>query len=78
MEQHSQEENEEAVEYYLNLCLDVLFELLRFGNRRQLTKLERIGRRVHCLNERYFHATPFIRLNLRLQAKFVLISFLFF
>ena len=57
-------DKEEAIEFYLSLCFDVLFEVFRFGNRCKLVKLERIGRRLHCLVEKCFLDVPFLRLKL--------------
>lgn len=62
----SHQENEE-VEFYLRLCLDVLFELLKFGSRRRLTKLERLGRRFQWIIEKWFRDVPFLRLDLDLE-----------
>ena len=60
-----------AIEFYLRLCFDVLFEVFRFGCRRKLTKLERVGHRFHWLVENYFPDVPFLRLNLELRPRFV-------
>ena len=60
--------DEEALEFYLSLCCDVLFEVLRFGARRPLTKLEPVGRRFHWLIEKYFLDVPFLRHNLTLKS----------
>ena len=42
--------------------------MLLFGNRRQLTKLERVGRRAHWMIEAFFAETPLLRLKLFHQA----------
>ena len=55
------------VEFYLRIYFDVLLELLRFGCRRRLSKLERAGRRFHWLVEKWFPDVPFLRLNLELK-----------
>ena len=60
-------DEEEAIELYLRICSDVLFEVFRFGNRRKLTKLERVGRRFHWLAEKWFLDVPFLRLHLKLR-----------
>ena len=65
-----QDDEEEAIEFYLRLCFDVLFEVFRFGCRRKLTKLERVGHRFHWLVEKYFPDVPFLRLNLELRPTF--------
>ena len=36
-------EEDDVIGFYLTLSLDVLFEVLRFGDRHRLTKLERVG-----------------------------------
>ena len=80
-------EENEAVESHLKFCYDVLFEVLRFGDRRRLTKLEGIGRRFHHLVEKWFVEMPFLRLNIilhpgfaffvRHKLKFVINNFIF-
>ena len=65
------DDEEEAIEFYLRLCFDVLFEVFRFGCRRKLTKLERVGHRFHWLIEKYFPDGPFLRLDLELIPRFV-------
>lgn len=55
-------------EFYVILCSDNLLELLQFGCRRRLTKLERIGRRFYLMIEKYLGVIPFIRLNIQLNA----------
>ena len=70
-----QNASEEAqVEYSAILCHDVFLEVLRWGNRRQLVKLERIGQRFHWNVERFFLETPFLRLDLRIEPR--LLTFL--
>ena len=59
-------DKEEAIELYLRICSDVLFEVFRFGSRCKLAKLERIGRRFHWLIEKWFLDVPFLRLHLKL------------
>ena len=71
----NEDEREEGVEFYLRLCFDVLLEALKFGDRHPLTKLERAGRRLHWLMEKYFFGVPFLRLDLLLKPKFVFIYF---
>ena len=62
------------IEFYLKLCFDVLFDVLQFGDRRRLTKLEGVGRRVHHLVERWFGEMPFLRLDIRLEPTWFAIS----
>ena len=47
------------VKFRVRLCRDVLLETLLFGDRRQLTELERGGRRFHIIIENYFEKMPF-------------------
>ena len=70
-------DEKEAIEFYLRLCFDVLSEVFRFGDRRKLTKLERIGRRFHWLIEKWFLDVPFLRLNLKLYPTGYLFFFSF-
>ena len=58
----------------MRLCFDVLLEVLHPGDRRPLTKLERVGRRFHWTIEKYFPDVPFLRLNLELNP----LEYLFF
>ena len=60
-----------AIEFYLKFCFDVLLEVLQFGDRRRLTKLEGVGRRFHYLVEKLFGETPFLRLDIKLLHRFV-------
>ena len=57
-----QNEEENEREFILRLCRDVLLEALLFGDRRRLTKLERVGLRFHRLIENFFKQRPFLRL----------------
>ena len=61
MNQKENASNQKEEEFFVRLCLDVLFELLSFGNRRRLSKLERVGRRFHRMVENFFGKAPFIR-----------------
>ena len=58
------------MEFFLVLCHDVFLEVISWGNRRQLIKLERIGKRFHWNIERWFSKTPFLRLDLCLGPRF--------
>ena len=62
-------------EFYLRFCFDVILEVLQFGDRRSLVKLERVGRRLHLIIERQFLDVPFLRLDLKL---FPATGYLFF
>ena len=67
---HRQGQEEETI-IYLRLCFDVLLEVLRFGKRHSLCKLERVGRHFHCVIENFFPDVPFFRLDLDLKPMFV-------
>ena len=58
------------LEFFLFLCHDVFLEVIRWGNRRQLVKLERVGQQFHWNVERWFSKTPFLRLDLFLAPRF--------
>ena len=72
-----QEEKTKAIQWFVVLCYDVLLEVLRYGNRRQLVTLERVGRRIHQIVENYFGETPLLRLNLLLKPRFSIFTILF-
>ena len=59
-------EQEDAFRFIVRLCHDVFLEVLIFGDRRRLTKLERVGRRFHLSIENFFREKPFLRLGLRI------------
>ena len=63
-------EKEELTEFYLKLYLDVLLEVLRFGDRYRLAKLERTGLRLHQIIENYFSEKPFLRLHLEILPRY--------
>ena len=42
-------------------------EVLSWGDRRRLIKLERIGKRFHLSVVKFFSKMPYLRLNLELQ-----------
>ena len=61
-------EQEEVKEiFFVRLCCDVFVEVLCYGNRCRLAKLERIGRRFHFGVKNFFAEMPFFRLNLQLR-----------
>ena len=70
-----QYEEDDGIGFYLTLSLDVLFEVLRFGDRHRLTKLERVGRRLHHLVEKWFGEMPFLRLDLNIKLEPLRFSF---
>lgn len=55
--------------FFVHLCQDVILEVLYYGDRRRLTKLERVGRRLFRIIEAQFVEAPFLRLDLRLFPK---------
>ena len=60
------------LEFIVRLCLDVLIDVLHFGDRRNLCQLERAGQRFHRIVDKLFGEKPFIRLNLEISTpKFV-------
>ena len=59
-------------EYFISICNDVLVEVLSFGNRLRLGKLECVGRRFNWTVENFFGERPFIRLGFDLTARFLI------
>ena len=55
--------------FFVLLCGDVLLDVLQFGNRRQLVKLERVGRRLHWVVGNFYGGRPFLRLGLNLNQR---------
>ena len=68
-------EQDKEIKFDLRLCFDVLFDLFQFGDRRRLTKLERVGRRFHHLVEKCFRDVPFLRLDIQLAPLWLPIFF---
>ena len=62
---------EEETEFYVKLCFDVVMEVFSCGNRRQLTKIERVGSRFHRIVENFFEKKPFVNLRLELNPWFL-------
>ena len=56
--------------YFVSLCRDVLLEVLCYGDRRCLTKLERVGQRFHWMAENFFSARPFLRIDISLKLNY--------
>ena len=65
------EEEDGELEFIVRLCHDVFLEVLIFGERRRLTKLERVGRQFHLTTEHFFRERPFLRLGLKIDAYFL-------
>ena len=61
---------EDGINFIVRFCYDVIFEVFSFGERYQLTELERVGKRFHRIIEGFFGETPFICLNLTLTSRF--------
>ena len=65
------EEEDSGFEFIVRLFIDVLLEVLIFGDRRRITKLERVGRRFHLSIENFFKERPFLRLRLRIDGLYL-------
>ena len=60
-------EEDGGSEFIVRLYHDVFLEALLFGDRRRITKLERVGRRFHLYIENFFEEKPFLRLGLKIE-----------
>ena len=60
----------ETFQFFVRMCGDVLLEMLYCGNRQQLVKLERVGRRIHLMVENFVGERPFLRLTFQIQPRF--------
>ena len=58
--------------YFIAICNDVLVEVLSFGSRLRLGKLECVGRRFNWTVENFFGECPSIRLGFDLSARFTI------
>ena len=58
------------LDFPVHLCSDVLLELLRFGTRCNLARIEPIGRRFHRLIELYLRKAPFLFLSMQLTIRY--------
>ena len=54
--------------FFIAICNDVLVEILSFGSRLRLGKLECVGRRFNWTVENFFGERPSIRLSFDLTA----------
>ena len=52
------------IEFVVRLCSDVFLDVFRWGNRRQLAALEKIGRRFHWQIDGFFKEAPFLCIDL--------------
>ena len=62
------------IKFFVRLCGDVIVDVFHYANRRQLTKLARVGRRFHLIIENFFGETPIFRLKSR---KSILFRYIF-
>ena len=60
------------LEFIACLCHYVLLKTLLYGNRRRITKLERVGRRLHRIIENFFKQIPFLRLSIEVDPPYFL------
>ena len=58
--------------YFIAICNDVLVEVLSFGSRLRLGKLECVGRRFNWIVENFFGECPPIRLGFDMSARFTI------
>ena len=65
------EEEYGVFEFIARFCRDVFLEALLFGDRRRLTKLERVDRRFHLYIENFFKERPFLRFHLQIYAYYL-------
>lgn len=63
-------EEEDELKFIARLCTDVLLEVLIYANRRQLAKVERIGRSFHRIVEHFAEQIPFLYLDLIIDPRF--------
>ena len=70
-------ERKSLVKFFIRLCGDVFLDVLRWGDRYQLADLEKNGRRFHWFIDFYFKKAPFLRLNLKLLPRYLLLNFYF-
>ena len=59
-------------QFFIAICNDVLVEVLSFGSRLRLGKLELVGRRFNWTIENFFGERPSIRLGFNLTARFLI------
>ena len=62
--------------FFVKICTDVLIQILCYGDRGRLSKLERVGRRFHLIVTNRFGQKPFFRLSLDLNRRFWFITFI--
>ena len=59
-------------QFFIAICNDVLVEVLSFGSRLRLCKLECVGRRFNWTVENFFGERPPIQLDFNLLARFTI------
>ena len=69
------EDEGDRVRFFVRLCSDALLEVLGWGNRRQLTALEKLGKRFHWLIDRCFEGAPFLLFDLDIAGPYICYSF---
>ena len=74
--QLKEEEEDDAIEFFVRLCGDVFLEILVSGNRRQLVNMERADRRIHRLVENFLGKRPFLRLGFAIDSRFLFLKFI--
>ena len=60
--------------FIVRCCHKILLEVLLFGDRRMLAKLERIGRQFYRITEDSFEQRPFLRFCLQIDPRFLIIA----
>ena len=63
----------ETVEFSVSLCGDVFLEIICLGNRQNTVKLERVGRRIHWMVEKFSEERPFLRIGIEIDPWFFLL-----
>ena len=67
------------IQFVVRLCNDILFDVIRFGNQRQLIELQRIGRHFQRFIDRNFGSSPLLFLNLlQINLQFVFLNYLIY
>ena len=66
---------EELVQFVVRVCSDVFLEVLYWGDRRHLIKLEKIGRRLHWLIDGRFKRAPFLCLDIYINRRVFILKF---
>ena len=59
------------LKFFVRLCNDVLLEVLKYGVRRELAELEKIGRRFYLIIDCHVKEAPLLRLHLSLEPSYL-------